>query len=196
MISETMKKIRPAPGRLPSPSLLLALGALCAFAGDADAQVSFAAEGRAGVTFPRGDLSEGGADAGTTLGAEVLATFRPNLTAYVGFQRHAFECDDGCTFDDNPKSTGVGVGLKYIVHDPGDVLVWGRAGIDANTLSIGGTSSDREIGIELGAGADLRIVPRLHVVPRFGFISHGAGNGLTASFFTVGLGAHYHIGDL
>jgi hypothetical protein len=174
-------------------SLLLALSALWIFAAEAQAQVGLGVEGRAGVTFPQGDLSDAGAEAGLSFGAELQANFQRNLTAYVGFHRHAFNCEDACTLGNDPRSTGIGAGLKYIFHAPGDALAWARGGIVANTFESDTRSSDREIGFELGVGADMPIAPRLYLVPNIGFISHGAGGGLKANFFTLGIGAHYHL---
>jgi hypothetical protein len=114
------------------------------------------------------------------------------LTAYLGIHRHGFSCGDGCTADDQ-RSAGPALGLKYIFHSPGDVFVWGRGGIVANKLSSDEGSSDREIGFEVGVGADMPIADRIYLVPNLGFISHDRGGGGTATFFTLGVGLHYHI---
>jgi hypothetical protein len=37
------------------------------------------------------------------------------------------------------------------------------------------------------------ISERLYLVPNVGFISHDGRGGLTANFFTLGVGVHYHI---
>lgn len=174
-------------------ALLLAAGITSLFPGGTEAQISFAAEGRAGVTFPQGDLSDAGAESGLALGAELQATFRPNLTAYLGFQRHAFNCDGVCPLGSSPTSTGIGAGLKYIFHSPGDAHLWGRGGLIANVLDTDNGSSDREIGLELGFGVDMPIAPRLSLVPNVGFLTHDAGSGFTASFVTLGVGIHYHL---
>lgn len=176
------------------PVILLATGALWLLAGqEAHAQVGFAVEGRGGVTFPQGDLSDAGAEAGLSLGAELQANFRQNLTAYAGFRRNSFNCDNGCTLGSNPRSTGIAAGLKYIFHSPGDIYVWGRGGIVADKFETDLGSGDRELGFELGLGGDMPIAPRLSVVPHVGFTSQDAGSGFTASFFTLGVGLHYHI---
>jgi hypothetical protein len=168
---------------------------LLLFASDVQAQGSIGVEGRAGVTFPQGDLSDAGAESGLSFGVEVLAGIQRNLTAYVGAHRHAFNCEDACRLrlGNNPTSTGVGAGLKYIVQSPGDVLTWVRGGVIAQTLESETRSSSREIGFELGIGADLPVAPRFYLVPNLGFLSHDGGGGVTASFFTFGLGAHYHL---
>ena len=178
--------------RLPAVALMIA--AFWLFAGEAHAQMGLAAEGRVGVTLPQGDLSDAGAEAGLSFGAELQANFHRNLTAYLGLHRHSFNCDNGCgDLGDSPRSTGIGAGVKYIFHRPGDVLAWGRGGIVANTFGTDAGSGDREIGFELGVGADLPVAHRLYLVPNLGFISHDTGSGSDAQFFTLGLGVHYHL---
>ncbi len=174
-------------------TILLATGLLSMMPAQIEAQTSFAIEGRAGVTLPQGDLSDAGAESGLTLGAELMATFRPNLTGYLGLHRHAFNCEGACLLGSSPTSTGVGAGLKYIFHTPGDAHVWGRGGLVANVLGSDDGSSDRKIGFEVGFGADVPISHRLSLVPNVGFLSHEAGGNFTASFFTLGVGLHYHL---
>lgn len=159
----------------------------------ASAQVGFAGEGRIGVTFPTGDLSDAGAEAGLTVGAELQANFHTNLTAYLGLHRHGFSCDDDCDLGDSPRSTGLNAGLKYIFPSPQDALIWGRGGIVANQLSSDDISSSRSIGLEVGAGIDMPVAPNVYLVPSLGFVRHGAGSNFTASFLTFGVGLHYHF---
>jgi hypothetical protein len=195
-------QIKNGPARFKAlwmPVILFATGALWLLTGqEAHAQVGFALEGRGGVTFPQGDLSDGGAEAGLSLGAELQANFHRNVTAYAGIHRNSFNCDDGCTLGDDPRSTGIAAGLKYIFHSPGDIHVWGRGGIVADKLESDSDSGnlgsgDREIGFEVGLGGDMPIAPRLFLVPSVGFTRYDAGNSFTASFFTLGVGLHYHI---
>lgn len=174
-------------------TILLAAGLISFFPSETEAQVSFAVEGRAGVTFPQGDLSDAGVESGLALGAELQATFRPNLTAYLGLQRHAFNCDGVCPLGSSPTSTGIGAGLKYIFHSPGDAHLWGRGGLIGHVLDTDDGSSDREVGFEVGFGADMPIAPRLSLVPNIGYLTHDVGSGFTASFLTLGVGLHYHI---
>ena len=188
-----VKSIRRTIERTGLPAMLLAMSALWVSAGEAEAQIGFAVEGRAAVTLPQGDLSDGGAETGIGLGAELQANFRPNLTAYLGLHRHAFGCETGCALGDSPRSTGVGTGLKYTFHAPGDVFAWGRGGVVYNTFANDDASSDRGIGFEVGAGADMPIATRIYLVPNLGFVSHDTGNGFATRFFTLGIGVHYHI---
>jgi hypothetical protein len=183
----------PGPSGVCLPAVALAMASLWLFSGEAQAQMGLGAEGRVGVTFPQGDLSDAGAEAGLSFGAELQVNFHPRMTAYLGLQRHSFNCENGCTLGDNPRSTGIGAGVKYIFHNPGDVLAWGRGGIVANTLGNDSGSGDREIGFELGVGADVPVANRLYLVPNIGFVSHDAGSAFQARFFTLGLGVHYHL---
>lgn len=185
---------RMRPRAMRTPLVLLAAGALWLVPGqEAQAQMGFAVEGRAGVTLPQGDLSDAGAEAGLALGAELQANFRQNLTAYVGIRRNSFNCDDACTLGDDPSSTGIAAGLKYIFHSPGDIHVWTRGGVVADKFESEDGSGDREIGFEVGLGGDMPIAPRLSLVPHVGFTSHDVGGDFTASFFTLGVGLHYHL---
>jgi hypothetical protein len=186
MQSQTMKMYK--------STILMTVASLVLLAGEVQAQATFAAEGRVGVTLPTGDLSDAGAESGIGLGAELQVNFTSTLTAYLGLYRYAFGCANDCDFDDDPTSTGLGAGVKYIFHNPGDVLVWGRGGIVVNRLSANSANSDRELGFELGAGADLPIATQFYLVPNIAFVSHAVGNGgFKANFFTLGLGLHYHF---
>lgn len=159
----------------------------------AEAQLEFGAEGKAGVTFPTGDLSDAGAEAGLALGAELIVNFRPNLSAYVGLNRHGFSCESDCNVGDSPRSSGLGAGLKFVFPSPPDALLWGRAGIVAHSLATDDGSGDRNIGFEGGAGFDMPIRDRLFLSPHLSFITHDVGGGASATYFNFGVGAHYHF---
>jgi hypothetical protein len=161
----------------------------------AEAQMGISGEGRLGVTFPTGDLSDAGAEAGLGMGAELLFTFQPNLSAYVGLNRHGFACEGGCedALGENLRSTGVGAGLKFVFPSPRDALVWARGGIVAHKLSSDEGSSSRNIGFEVGTGIDMPVAPRLYLTPHLGLVSHDGGGDLTATYFNFGLGLHYHF---
>lgn len=174
----------------------LALGALLLLPyGEAQAQapVAISVEGRAGVTIPTGDLSNRGAEVGLTFGTELHAQFHPSFSVYAGVHRHAFQCDQGCTLGSNPRSTGVGAGVKFVVHDPGDVRWWARGGVVSNRLSTDNGSNDRDLGFAVGVGADLPFGPRVALVPNAGYISHGSENNFSTDFFTFGVGVRYRI---
>ena len=174
-------------------ALVLLAGVLLLQADDAQAQIPISAEARAGVTFPTGDLSDAGAEAGLSLGAELMLTPRRNLTVYGGIQRHGFSCDSDCDLGSSVRSSGVNAGLKYIFPSPPDALIWGRGGIVAYRLSSSEISGSRNIGFELGAGIDMPVGDRLYLVPHVGFVSHDAGGDGQANWINFGLGGHYHI---
>jgi hypothetical protein len=174
-------------------ALLATSVALVGVPGLAQAQMQVSGEGRVGVTFPTGDLSSDGAEAGLGLGAELMFSFQRNLSAYVGLHRYGFACDSDCEVGRNPRSTGVGAGLKVILPSPPDALIWARGGIVANRLATDDGAGERNVGFELGTGVDMPVAPRLYLVPNLGFVSHDAGGGTTASFLTFGLGLHYHF---
>jgi hypothetical protein len=190
---------RGAPGVL-RQGAARALGTLAmvafgwALAGEeAAAQTQISLEPRVGVTFPTGDLSDEGAEAGLALGAEVLFNLQRNVTAYVGLQRHGFACDSGCDLGRAPRSTGFGAGIKYIFPSPADALVWARGGVLAHTLATDDSSGDRNLGFEMAAGIDMPVAPRLHLTPHIGLLSHDAGVGFTARWINFGIGFHYHL---
>lgn len=191
----TVSMTRPSPSSAWGRSiLLLTAGVIWLLAGqDAHAQMGIGVEARAGVALPLGDLSDAGAEAGLSLGAELHLNVHRNVTAYAGIHQNRFSCDDGCTLGADPRSTGLAAGLKYIFHSPGNILVWGRGGIVADTFETDAGSSDRKIGIELGVGSDMPIASRLYLVPNIGFTRYDTGDDVTASFFTLGIGMHYHI---
>jgi hypothetical protein len=172
---------------------LLLAGSFLFMPSHAWGQIQIAGEGRAGVTFPTGDLSSQGAEAGLSLGAEAQFTFQRNVTAYVGLNRHAFSCDSDCDLGPNPRSSGLNAGLKYIFPSPPDALIWGRAGLLANRLSTDDSSRDRNLGFEAGAGIDMPVAQSLYLVPHLGFMTHDAGDGFRANWVTLGLGVHYHF---
>jgi len=160
---------------------------------DLQAQMHVSGEGRAGVTFPVGDLSDAGAEAGLALGAELMLTFRRNMTAYVGLQRHGFSCDSDCDLGGSLASTGLGAGLKYIFPSPPDALIWGRAGLLAHQLSGDDFSGSRNLGFEVSGGVDMPVRDRLSFVPHIGVLTHDAGGNLRATWVNFGVGLHYHF---
>ena len=172
------------------PALVLALvGAPSA----AQAQTPISVEVRPGVTLPVSDLSDSGSEAGLSIGGEAMLTFRRNLTAYVGASRHGFSCPNGCAIGDNPRSTGLNAGLKYILYNPGDAHLWTRGGVVAHELTTDEGSSSRELGFEVGTGVDMPIRNNLYVVPSLGFVSHSTGGDFSATYVTFGAGIHYHV---
>lgn len=195
-----MRARRSASSVCNSTLSLRALGAL-ALAGcvlgftaeEGAAQTQISLEPRVGVTFPTGDLSDSGAEAGLAIGAEALFNLQRNVTAYIGVQRHGFACDSDCDLGPSPRSTGLGAGIKYIFPSPPDALLWARGGILAHTFATDDGSGDRKLGFELSTGIDMPVAPRLHLTPHLGLLSHDAGGGFTARWINFGVGFHYHL---
>lgn len=169
-------------------------------AAEAAAQASrFSVEGRLGMTFPTGDLSDVGAESGLALGADLMYTFTPSLTAYAGLSRDAFSCDEdeeeGC--EDDLTSSGFQAGLKFLLTREGRALPWLRAGILGHSLDTNGSDSDMGIGFEAGAGADLDVSPRWAIVPALHIRSYSpdfdGDDDISATWLALTLAAHLHF---
>lgn len=175
----------------------LAVGILAAWmavgAQELEGQTQISVEPRAGVTFPMGDLSDAGAEAGLALGAELMLTFQQNLSAYAGLQRHGFQCESDCDLGGSLRSSGLGAGLKYVFPSPPDALIWGRGGVLFHELSSDEVSGDRNVGFEVSAGMDLPVADRLSLSPHLGVLSHDAVGGDSATWVNFGIGLHYHF---
>lgn len=185
--------IKSANTRIKAASFMtLAAGALLLSGTALEAQMGIGVEGRTGVTFPQGDLADFGGEAGLSLGAELHLNFN-RITVYGGYHRHAFSCDDGCNMGSNPRSEGLNAGLKISVHNPGDTNLWARGGIVSNKTETDAGANNRELGYEVGLGADVPIANRISLVPFAGYISHKASETFKPQFFTLGLGLNLHI---
>ncbi|MEX2527306.1 MAG: outer membrane beta-barrel protein [Gemmatimonadota bacterium] len=186
--------IESANTRMKAASILtLAAGMFFLSSAALEAQIGLAVEGRTGVTFPQGDLSDFGGEAGLSLGAEVQVNLHQHFTVYGGFYRHGFSCETACTMGSDPRSVGLNGGLKVNLHNPGDVNLWARGGVVSNKMETDAGANNRELGYELGLGADVPIASRIALVPHVGYISHKASESFRPQFFTLGLGIHFHI---
>jgi hypothetical protein len=161
-------------------------------------------EGRIAANVPTGDLSSAGAGVGLGLGAEFMISVQNNLTAYLSASRHEFGCPQPeCEFNGDLRSTGFGMGLKYIFPSPRGRLIWARGGIMSGQLSTPDASGERDVGFELGMGADIDVARRLAIVPHVSFINHTGAPGntvppalrddFTTRYLTIGLAAHLHF---
>src|SRR5262245_51378687 len=161
-------------------------------------------EGRIAATIPTGDLRDAGVKTGLGLGAELLISVQHNLTGYLSASRHEFGCPEpDCEFNGDLRSTGFGMGLKYIFPSPRNALVWARGGILNHQLSTPNTSGERDFGFELGMGMDVDVARQLAIVPHVSFVNHtGAPGatvppalraGFTSRYVTLGLAAHIHF---
>jgi len=154
-------------------------------------------EARPGVTLPTGDISDAGAGAGLALGAELMYTFMPALTAYVGLSRDSFSCDDDEPCGDGFESSGLQGGLKFLFGRDGTALPWARAGVMGQSLEIGDEDTDMSLGFEAGAGVDIDVSRNIALVPAVGFRTYGVdldnGGDLSARWFNVTLAGHIHF---
>jgi len=172
--------------------LTLAITAGGATAGAAQSS-RWSAEGRLNVTVPTGDLSDMQAESGLGVGADVFYTFIPNMSAFAGLSRHAFNCT-GCP---DITSTGLDAGVKFVFGSTRRAMPWARGGIMLHKADFGDVESDRTLGAEIGAGIDLRVADRLYIVPALRFHTYPAdlpgGSEVDMKYLTIGLGGHVHF---
>lgn len=178
----------------------VAVAALATASSEADAQTArrLSLEGRVGVTFPTGDLSDAGAGSGLALGADIMYTFTPVLTGYAGISRDAFSCDeDEGPCDDDFTSGGFQAGLKFLLARDGRALPWVRAGLLGHSLDSDGLDSDLGLGFEAGAGVDLDVSPRFAVVPALHYRSYSpdfeGDADLSVNWLALTLAGHLHF---
>lgn len=164
---------------------LIAAAALLA-AAPATAQDSpFSLELRSGVTFPTGDLSDGGIESGPLFGIDAFFSVDRALSIYGGWGYHRFS--------DDVSVSGPRVGLKALFHTPGYATPWIRAGATFNEMDgFGAEASDRELGLEAGAGIDYELSDRVSVTPAARYHTFSP-EGATVSYLTVDLGVHLHF---
>jgi hypothetical protein len=174
--------------------LLACLSIPCAASAQAG-RTSF--EARIGATFPAGEFKDNGLETGLALGADLMYSLSPILTAYAGASRDAFNCDrseDECLRD--YWSGGFQAGLKYLLQRTGDALPWVRGGVVGQKMDIGPRDSDLSLGFEVGGGIDFDISPQLALVPALHFRRYEADVGsddFTVSYLTLSVGAHLHF---
>ncbi|MGH7501841.1 MAG: hypothetical protein ACREL7_08805 [Longimicrobiales bacterium] len=165
-------------------------------AGRVSAQTrSVSLEGRAGVTLPTGDLSDGEAGAGLALAAEVMYSFSQVLTGYFGVSRDAFSCDEP-DFCRDATSTGLQGGLKFLLARDGTALPWLRLGLIGQSLDLGADDADLTLGFEGGGGIDIDMSPQFALVPGVHYRSYSPDfgqNDLDVSYFVLSLGGHIHF---
>lgn len=179
---------------------VLALMGAALGAGATQAQTArrISLEGRLGVTFPTGDVSDAGGGSGYELGADFMYTFSPALTGYLGISRHTFSCDeDEGPCEDSFTSGGFQAGLKYLFSRDARALPWVRAGLLAQSLDVGPDDSDLGFGVEAGAGVDVDVSPRFAVVPALYYRTYSAdvdgGGEISPSWFALTLAGHLHF---
>lgn len=165
----------------------IAVAALLVAAPAAAQDSSISVEARSGVTFPTGDLSDAGIESGVIFGVDLFFAVDRALSLYAGWGQHGFS--------DDVSVSGPRVGAKVLFHTPGLATPWVRAGATFNELDSGGLlggSTDREIGLEAGAGIDYEVSDRVSVTPAARYHTFSP-EGATVSYLTLDLGLHLHF---
>lgn len=159
--------------------------------GATPASAQWSIEGRLGATLPTGDLTEPlEQTGGLAVAADLMYTFRPNVTFYGGIGHHRFNCD-GC--DANLTTTGLDAGLKYLFGPADDAIPWIRGGLLYHKPEIEGGDGDWGLGFDSGIGIDWRVSHQVVLVPALRYNSYSS-NDATLSWFTIDLGLHLHFG--
>ncbi|MDX1675329.1 MAG: outer membrane beta-barrel protein [Longimicrobiales bacterium] len=171
-----------------------AMVAVLAMAGPVAGQGSpLSVEGRTGITFATGDLSDAGAGSGPLFAVDLILNVDRALSLYGGWAYHQFGCD-AC--GETLSASGPRLGVKALFHTPGDALPWVRAGATYNEFDGLGAGSDRALGLEAGAGIDYALSDRVSITPaaRYETFSPEFGGGTaTVSYLTLDLGIHLHF---
>lgn len=185
-------------GSAVAAALVLAAGAEPASAQRAEWNgQNVSAEGRVGVTFPVGDLSDQGGEPGLAFTGDLFFNFHRQWSAYTGWTFHDFNCD-GCP--DDLGSSGPHLGAKYLFPRIGDALPWARAGFlfgRADAFQAGqDVQSGRTGGLELAGGVDVRVAQQVNLTSSFWFTYYSADlpiQDIDMAYFLVDVGAHYHF---
>jgi hypothetical protein len=121
------------------------------------------------------------------------------LSAYAGFSRAAFGCEEGfCTDRDvSFASSGVDAGVR--LHLPR--LPWLRAGVLYHSLTTtthagpapGESSSGKGFGYELGAGFTIPVVRGVRLLPGLAYRTHSAESGDHVSIAAAELGVAFRM---
>lgn len=186
--SATFRRRMLAPRHI--ASALITCVALVGFTAHASAQSGrFSLEGRGGMTFATGDFSgTAGAGSGFAAGLDAMYNLIPALTTYAGLSRDEF--------DGGFSSTGGQLGVKFLPMPRGSFMPWVAGGVLGQRLDVDGATSDFEVGLEAGAGADIEVTPMFTLSPGIRYRSYDAGFGagqISPRYFAVALGAHLHI---
>jgi hypothetical protein len=119
---------------------------------------------------------------GASFGGTVAVGVAPAVSAYAGFTRSSFGCEEGfCTGRDvTLTSQGVVVGARW---QPG--IPWARAGFAWQTLDVESDGGDESVdggpGFELGAGAAIPVAG-IQVTPGLLYRRHGTSSEVEEGF--------------
>lgn len=168
-------------------------------------------EVRGGFTAATGDFGDGsvGVDpkSGASFAGDVYLNLSPQLSFYGGWARHAFECSQtGCSGEDDLVSSGLNLGVKVLATRWGAALPWLRVGATRHRLEVldDGAESDRSVGLEIAAGADVPLGRHVWVTPGIRFYDYtaefdtGVGSIVDdgerdVSYVVFDVGLHFHF---
>ena len=148
--------------------------AMLGAAGNLEAQVSpLSLEVRGGAPFPTGSF-EDAYNTGVSYEITGIVNVAPGLGVYAGYGQTDFELRDAA-IDGNATDRGVHAGLRASV--PGNLPFgpWVRGGVVYNELHRGAlgvrTTSERELGYEIGGGLEFPLGRHVSVTPGATFVS-------------------------
>lgn len=159
--------------------LPLVLALLLAIAGPAWGQLSL--ELRGGGAIGNHEEAAAGLETvpGPVLGIGLEYGLLPMISAYAGYTRASFGCEEGfCAGADVTfTSSGGSAGIRL---DP-PLLPWVRAGLIYHTLSTDATgfddTSDPVTGYEAAVGFTMPLAPRVQALPAVVYRRHPIGDG-------------------
>lgn len=167
---------------------LVAAAALFAAAPAAAQHSPLSLEARTGATLAFGDVADGGSEAGPILGVDAYYAVARNASVYAGWGYHGFS--------DGVSANGPRVGVKALFPQPGGSTPWIRAGATLNEAKVNDVASDRAVGLEVGAGFDFALSPRLLITPALRYHQFTADFGAsetTFTYLTIDMGLHLHF---
>ncbi|HEV2148490.1 MAG TPA: outer membrane beta-barrel protein [Longimicrobiaceae bacterium] len=179
-------------------ALLAACAALAPRGAAAQLPLPVALELRGGLAFPLGDFREVGSDigeglgSGYTLGGSVTLELTPRVGAYVGYSYTRFDIEEFGTID--IVTDGVDAGVRVALPMAAVAAPWLRGGVvyhDADIVHDGpGTgpgqvgATGRELGFEVGGGAEVRLGRRLSLTPGLSYVRFGTDSGFAGGAVT------------
>ncbi len=164
------------------PILPMLLSLACAAPAAAQLRASgLSLGGRVLAARPAGGRGEG-LGAGTGFGFDAGYDLRPGLTLHAGFSRVVFAVGGAAQATDRVDS-GVDVGV-LLARPAGGIPLWLRGGLtlhetETHLASAGGDGLDdgrSGIGLEGGAGVELRLARRLVLLPGVAYTAYPAGD--------------------
>lgn len=179
--------------------LFAALAAVLAAApARAQSLLPFSVEGRAGLAFPTGEFGDG-LGLGYGLGANAMVSFLPFVALYGGYSYTTFDLDTPVRgSEDSYNLQGFDAGLRLRVPTPlipVDPYLRGGLVYYSGELSAGGAETERELGVQLGAGLNYKLGMLVSLTPEVSWVRLPAGNGggPDATFFRADFGLRVHL---